>query len=325
VSGHCSLYVLHEGEALFVARLNGKDSFDWTGSVLGIFAGAFDVPKTAFLGKDGEILLFRSRETLTEYDNEGAAELYRYSATEEHLACVSCSPTGEALAAGASFDSIDYSGALSPPVGSVAVTESRNLSVDGNRVFFETTGALLPEDTNGEVSCPGEGSHSIPACTDVYQWEAPGTGTCSKGGEGYSVLNEGCVYLLSTGKSPFPSFFADASESGSDVFFFTRQGLVAQDTDELQDVYDARVGGGIPSQNQVPPEPCLGAEACHGPVGPAPPKAAPVTPGFIGPGNPAAKHKKQGKAKKHKAKKHKGKKKHKAKKRANSSRGQAGV
>ena len=35
---------------------------------------------------------------------------------------------------------------------------------------------------------------------------------------------------------------------GNNVFFFTTQGLVAQDRDELVDVYDARVGGGIAAQ-----------------------------------------------------------------------------
>ena len=31
---------------------------------------------------------------------------------------------------------------------------TRNLSADGNRVFFETNEALLPADTNGDEGCP---------------------------------------------------------------------------------------------------------------------------------------------------------------------------
>jgi hypothetical protein len=325
LSGSCSIYLWNGGIIVFVGRTAGSiAALNWVGTPRELFSTAGFAPKTAFTSKDGETLLFRSQERLADYDNEGVPELYRFHVGDTALRCVSCPPGGEAAGKGPSMGSVGFPGEVAPALASVNMTAARNLSSDGNRAFFESAEALVPEDTNG-LNCPGLGIQGTPACLDVYEWEAPGTGTCSKGGEGYSPLNEGCIYLLSTGKSPFPSFFADASESGSDVFFFTRQGLVAQDTDELQDVYDARVGGGIPSQNQVPPEPCLGAEACHGPVGPAPPRAAPVTPGFAGPGNPAAKHKKQGNAKKPKAKKHKAKKKHKGRKRANSKRGQAGV
>ncbi|HMC50580.1 MAG TPA: hypothetical protein VKH20_08030, partial [Solirubrobacterales bacterium] len=101
---------------------------------------------------------------------------------------------------------------------------------------------------------------------------------------------------------------ADASASGDDVFFFTRQQLVGQDKDELQDVYDARVGGGLAAQNPVAVEPCPGSEACHGPAQTLPAQSTPATPNFFGPGNQAQKHKKQKtKKKKKKSKKHNGK------------------
>ena len=170
-------------------------------------------------------------------------------------------------------------------------------------------------------------SEATPACLDVYQWEAPNTGSCTTAAPGYSPLNEGCIYLISTGKSPFPSFFADASESGDDVFFFTRQGLVGQDTDELQDVYDARVGGGLASQNPPPPNPCLSTEACHEGTPPPPAAQSAGTETFVGPGNQAQKHKKPKaankgkKPKKHKNEKKKGK--GKKQKRANT-KGRAG-
>ena len=41
--------------------------------------------------------------------------------------------------------------------------------------------------------------------------------------------------------------FLDASASGDDVFFATRERLAPTDTDELVDVYDARVDGGFPA------------------------------------------------------------------------------
>ena len=137
------------------------------------------------------------------------------------------------------------------------------------------------------------------------------------GSAAYSPLNDGCIYLLSSGKSEFPSFFADASASGKDVFFFTRDQLVGQDKDQLQDVYDARAEGGLAAQSPVAPVPCEGAEACHGQAQTPPVESTPATSTFVGPGNQAQKHKKQ-KAKK-KSKKHKthhAKKKAKAKGRA---------
>src|SRR5262249_27761794 len=129
--------------------------------------------------------------------------------------------------------------------------------------------------------------------TDVYEWETPGgEGSCEVGSASYSLLNEGCLYLISIGKSKYPSLFADASTSGNDVFFFTRDKLVGQDEDELQDVYDARVGGGLKSQFPEPPVPCEGLDACHGPKQEAEAEPEPVTPQFQGPENPAPVHSK---------------------------------
>jgi hypothetical protein len=191
------------------------------------------------------------------------------------------------------------------PLSAVTGVSSRNFSADGDHAFFETAEALSLADTNGAGGClpSGSGSQAFPACLDVYEWVAEGTGSCQPGSPSYSPLNAGCLYLISTGKDKFPSLLADASESGEDVFFFTRQSLVGQDKDELQDVYDARVGGGLASQNAVAPGPCESAEACHESAPPAPAEASPGTAGFSGPANPKPKkpkpkknkHKKQGK------------------------------
>ena len=97
----------------------------------------------------------------------------------------------------------------------------RDLSADGSRVFFETEEALLAADSNSVM--------------DVYEWEREGAGSCVRDGGG-------CLYLISSGVSSEPSYFAQASSSGGDVFFFTRQSLVGQDEDELVDLYDAREG-----------------------------------------------------------------------------------
>jgi len=307
-NGGCSIYLLRNGSVSFVGRVKDRDSLAWTGTPIELFSTSGYTPKTSMVSRDGEVLLTGSQEQLTAYSNEDVPELYRYSATTGKTACVSCRPSGEAVENGPSLGTDTFPGPISPPLASVAMVQSRNLSIDGNRVFFETAEALVPVDTNGQAGCPLLGR--APACTDTYEWEAPGTGSCKESGPGYSPLNEGCIFLISTGKSKYPSLLADASETGNDVFFFTRQGLVGQDKDELQDVYDARVKGGLAAQNQIKPLPCEGADACQGAPQAPLTQATPGTPRFVGPGNAVSKHKSQ-KAKKHKAKKHKANRKNK--------------
>jgi hypothetical protein len=121
------------------------------------------------------------------------------------------------------------------------------LSADSKHVFFDTLDALAPQDTNSD--------------RDVYQWEAPGTGDCTK--------PVGCVKLISSGRAEGGASFLDASADASDAFFLTDGSLVPGDTG-VTDVYDARVGGGAPGTGPaiacfgdacqpLPPEPDLGA------------------------------------------------------------------
>ena len=187
------------------------------------------------------------------------------------------------------------------------VQEPRWISADGSRLFFISSEALVPQDTNG--------------LEDVYEWERPGSGECPAGGEG-------CVYLLSGGTSIEESWFADASESGNDVFIITRAKLVRSDEDELYDLYDLRVDGNTPSS----PPTCTGS-GCQGVPGAPPIFATPSSATFEGVGNftpsqesktkPKPKPKKKPKKKsKHKNKKSKAKKSaHKADGRGRSSKG----
>jgi hypothetical protein len=249
----CNLYVRHNGATTFIARvrlsgLDNTDEADW----IPLYYSQHGTAKTSRVSADGRTLLFSSIEDLTGYDNShgcsnnGAApcaELYRYSAPEEELACVSCNPTGAAP----SDDAV-----LGTPgrIASVEVTKfaflTRNLSADGKRVFFESKDALLSTDTNG--------------VRDVYEWEAGGAGSCETAA--------GCLYLISSGTSPEPSYFADASTNGDHAFFFTGQQLVPGDLDQLVDIYDAAAGGGLASQHSLAPPTCTGV-ACQ--ANPAPP------------------------------------------------------
>lgn len=190
---------------------------------------------TARVSADGTRLAFLSKAPLTGYDNTGplgerVSEAFLYDATASSLSCASCNPT-DARPLGPS----SISGAT--PNGSTRAYKPRALSADGHRLFFDSSDALVPADTN---SSP-----------DVYQWEVQGTGSCAKPG--------GCIALISSGKAELGGFLVDASADGSDVFFRTDQSLVPEDPGSI-DLYDARVGGGFPTP--IAPIPCAG-DACQ--------------------------------------------------------------
>jgi hypothetical protein len=287
-SGACNLYLWEEGLAkprfIAVLQMDGGTSGDaanFAETATGVHPSS--LPKSARVSADGNTLLFRSQNQLSAYDNEGLPQYYRYDAQDESLLCVSCNPTGRPPTAAPTLGSIAAFLIAAPRP---AVRLARNLSADGQRVFFETTEGLVPEDTNGLTECPKAGSSNqgFPACRDVYMWEANGSGSCES-----EAQNGGCLYLLSTGRDAEPSFFADAGATGDDAFLITSSpGLVFQDQDQLYDVYDARVEGGLQFQNEAPPGSCEG-EGCKPEPEPAPLAEAP--PSFSGPGDPPVKRK----------------------------------
>ena len=87
--------------------------------------------------------------------------------------------------------------------------------------------------------------------------------------------------LISSGRADRDAELRDASPSGEDVFFSTGASLLPQDP-ALVDIYDARVGGGLPVP-QAPPSACEG-EACQSPP-PAPQRQSAASKAFHGPGN----------------------------------------
>jgi len=284
--GECNLYRWREGSIAFLARLDPGGSphevLGWAQTARELFGTGGLNPKTSLLSRDGQSLVLVSSLPLAGIATEGKGELYRFDG--EGTDCLSCPPSGETPTAfGPSLGSSGFP-EIGPRSLEGAMVAPRYLSGDGNRAFFESTEALLPADTNGDDGCKGLGS--IPPCIDVYEWEAPGTGSCEENTPGYSPLNGGCLYLISTGTSRYPSVFLDASESGNDVFFLTRDQLVGSDEDHVQDVYDARVGGGLASQNPQPVISCED-EGCKPAATPPPSFAAP--PSFSGPPNPAPK------------------------------------
>ena len=292
-SGRCSLYLLHGGETTFVARLDQRasnrdlnDAFNWTRA--GQEGGVGVLQRTSFIAADGT-LVFRSSENQTPYDSQGVAEYYRYR-PGEGTTCLTCDPTGAAPTKGGP-SLVSYALPGLQPLKTIAATQPHPLSAGGNRFFFESSEALVGSDVDGVSGCPVVGAQvqSFSSCQDVYEWEEPGSGSCTTSSSAYAPLNGGCIYLISPGDDATPALFADASASGEDVYFFTRQQLVGSDRDLLFDVYDARVGGGLSSQNPLSPPGCE-AEGCMGPPEGAPATPDPVTPAVSGPGDPQPPH-----------------------------------
>jgi hypothetical protein len=288
-TGQCSLYLARQGEPIrFIARFDlsggtlGSDAVNWTPHVVDR-----QLDKTARVSPDGRFLLFRSRSRLTAYENHGVPQLYHYDAAEDEIDCVSCNPSGEVPGQAPTLGTVNLS-TITP--GDPASRLSRTFSAEGTRVFFESTDPLLGTDVNGAGGCPEVGTSQItfPACRDVYEWEAQGTGSCQT-----ATVEGGCLYLLSTGTSASPSFFLDASTSGEDAFLVTRTPLVGQDQDQLYDVYDAGVGGGLASQHP-PPEAICAAEACKPGITPAPEATSPGSALFRGAADPTPKPRKAG-------------------------------
>jgi hypothetical protein len=285
-SGSCNVYLAHEGTTTFVGRVEAS-THDWIAQ-----EGSGEAQSR--VSADGALLYLKNSAG-------NNLDFYRYSPAEGAPSCASCDPTG---APRTGLPTLQAKGA--PNAGADHVNlhfQTRNLSANGKRVFFLSPDRLVPADVNGEQSCPEVGiggTVKTLACTDPYEWEAPGEGSCEEGGPAYYPSNGGCLYLLSSGTSPEPSLFGDASSNGDSAFIFSGEQLVPQDTDQLTDVYDVRVDGGLASQHPSQPLVCEG-EACRGTGTTAPQGQGAGTAVFQGPGNPTPKQaEKKAHRKKHK-------------------------
>jgi hypothetical protein len=257
-SGESNLYVWHgtaegAGTTSFIATLQaGKgesgDAMDWS-----------EDPRDsqAYVTPGGEHLAFMSVKPLTGYDNEDQAagerghetfdhEVFEYSVETGQLVCASCDPSG-ARPVGSAFIGAKLTERVSTPFH-----QPRTLSDDGSRLFFSSPDPLVPGLAGGSVK--------------VFEYE------------------DGSPQIISGMGSNGNDVFLDASASGNDVFFATREQLIPDDDDELVDVYDARVDGGL----QAPPAstpPCEDG-ACQGESGPpAFLSSSPISATFAGAGN----------------------------------------
>ncbi len=301
-----NLYRWQEGHSLeFITRLRGgsltasaSDARDWSPAIL--TGTEAPLAKTARVSADGASVVFSSHRPLTGAPNVAAscpqvaetgrrecAEFFRYAAGRG-LTCLSCDPTGARPIGGATIGTA-YINAVLFPLTKPAPTLPHNLSAnaagEGTRFFFQTPDPLVPADHNGPGCSydPVNPSQEEASCMDVYEWEAPGTGSCTAATAGESG---GCVSLISSGTSNQPSYFADADRGGANAYFFTASQLVPTDGDHLYDVYDARELGGLASQHPPTPEKCGSREECQGAQASPQAPGSPETQKFVGPGNP---------------------------------------
>jgi hypothetical protein len=170
---------------------------------------------------------------------------YFYEAETDTLSCPSCRTDG-----GPSLGPV-HSGQAFSSSGAMGRHGPSAILNDGT-FFFDTPNPLVTADTNGT--------------RDVYSY------------------NHGKLSLLTSGKESVDAQFVNATPDGRNVFFSTTAPLVGQDKDTVQDLYDARVDGGLASQNPASPVECL-RDDCK-----ATPSAGPELPfggseGLNGPGN----------------------------------------
>ncbi|HEU5142893.1 MAG TPA: hypothetical protein VFU04_07035 [Solirubrobacterales bacterium] len=292
MEGQPNIYLLQGGVPNFIATLLESEIEP---QVTGIpYSYAASTKKTLLrptrVTPDGGTLAFESRAALEpDFDNraEGGkptVQVFTYRVNGDQLTCISCNAGGARPAAREMpgpyrrWGGGDQTGVLAAawiPTWEHPLHASNVLSEDGQRLFFNSNDALLPEDRNG--------------AQDVYEWEAAGTGSCNEESSNFFAEKGGCLYLISSGRpageeggSSFESTFWEASPDGDDVFFTTAASLLPQDPGSV-DLYDARVGGGFPQPS--PSEECdPEAQDCRNP-GPPPQFAAPGS-SAAGPGNP---------------------------------------
>lgn len=239
---------------------------------------------------DGGVLAFTSYSQITPDDQNAMADVYRYAAASGAISRVSVGHDREDQNGNAGgHGAVLIPGPGGPPgTGDPASLSQRPMSNDGATIVFATARPLQAADTNEK--------------SDAYEW------------------HQGQVSLISTGKgkTDVPLVGGNGGNgglggaltvdpSGRDIIFTTDQGILLQDFDGLQDVYDARAGGGF--RYEPPGSPCESPEGCGRHPG-EPPQQPNITHGEFPPNELhchrgfVKRHGKCVKARKHKRRRH---------------------
>lgn len=215
---------------------------------------------------DGRTVVFMSRTAVDGEPNHppnvkstlARTQVYRYSEDEGGTpTCISCPDPGAAYRGPATFELETANNGFGIGANEFFLGDPRVMSSDGRRVYFTTSSTLDPRDRN--------------TVADVYEWSA----------------DRGTAALISSG-SPAArgEYLIDLDDSGGNVFFVSEQQLTASDSDDLSDIYDARVGGGLPDPPALyRPEPGCELAACQGSPAPAPGVPSLGSAGLLGAGS----------------------------------------
>jgi Tol biopolymer transport system component len=231
-----------------------QDVYDWSGGTASLAsigsAGGNGEHNATFAGNsaDGSAVYFATDEQLEPTDTDTVRDVYERSGGETALVSISgeggngafpaqlvwVSPDGSSSAVAftteESLTSSDTDEAQDVYLRSGSTTtlvstgpEDENAadsffagaSHDGSRVFFVTTEALVPEDTDTN--------------SDIYERSGEATTLISTGPEG--------------GNGPFGSGLNGVSDDGEYAFFTTEEHLTEGDVDAEVDIYDQSPGG----------------------------------------------------------------------------------
>jgi hypothetical protein len=176
-------------------------------------------------------------------------QIYRYTVSNDHLECISCLPGGTPTAAYLSL--WGTANGFWSATFTFGYWSTERVTEDGSTIYFTTETPLVEEDRNPVM--------------DVYQWR------------------DGSLTLITSGATAATrSYLYEVTPSGRDVFILTADRLAPSDTDDLYDIYDARVGGGFDLPHST--EPCRG-DGCQGVGAPGPMPPAIASAGIDGLGN----------------------------------------
>jgi hypothetical protein len=231
-----NVYVLRDGGVHWVASTASSDQ-DVQGNITVSPNGRYVAISSTY----GNVIGYNNVADCNTSDTWGlhlhyCMQTYVWDADTDLVSCTTCSPGHAAPQAAFDRRAYQYQGKVSGYV-------PRNVLNDG-QAFVTTRAALVSQDTNGKF--------------DVYRWKG------------------GVATLITSGTDSHDAMLADVSADGSDVFFLTAGRLVGIDKDSDVDVYDARVGGGLASQNPSPQadttctgDTCQGQPANHASTAPA--------------------------------------------------------
>lgn len=238
--GGPSLYARRDGTIGYVSRIDVTDLFE-----AHRVASSIPGQRALKLSPDGATAVFTTAAQAVGEDTDAGLDVYRWTAAD-----------GLELVSAGDGPGNATSGATSTTRDTVFTGDAvlgRVMTDDTGSIFFQSTDALVPHDSDGGF-------------IDVYEWR-----------------RDRSVRLVSPpGDARYDALYLDNSADGSTVFLVTAEPVLRGDRNSVRDLYAARVGGGFPEVTTVPG--CEG-DSCQGILTQPPTIAGAGSGRFVGPGN----------------------------------------